>query len=110
MKLAEKIVYIGVSIAFAFGCYTKIWESIQPKEEIKNAIVREIKPYHYNSELSWSPVGNLVYIEGEKTPIRFKANRWDRTVKVGSSVDLIIRKTFPLFGDRLEGMSIDDYQ
>lgn len=106
----EKGLYIALT-AFAglaaFGGYARFWEYRQPTEEIKHAIVQEIKPYYYRSEVHSSISGNRIYIEGEKRPIDFPSDKWDKTVKAGDSVDLVVRRSFPLFGDELDGIQID---
>ena len=93
----------------AFNGYARIWEYRQPTEEIKNTIVREIRPYYVRSEMG-SFRGNKLYIEGEDRFIDFPSGKWDKTVKTGDSVDLVVRRSFPLFGDELDGIHIDDHK
>ena len=101
------VMFTGIT---GFGGYAKIWEHKQPKEEIKNAIIKEIHPYYHRNELHWPFRGNGIYVEGESKLIDFPSNKWDNTIKVGDSVDMIVRKNFPLFGEELDGLQINDYK
>jgi hypothetical protein len=102
---------IGTFVGLAsFLGYARIWEYRQPKQEIRNAIVTDIKPYYYRNELHWSTSGNRIFIESEKRPIDFPSDNWDKTVEKGDSVDLVVRRSFPLFGDELDGIHIDDHK
>jgi hypothetical protein len=109
----NKLLYAGIAIfagLTSFGGYARLWEYRQPKIEIKNAILSEVKPYHSHNELHWSYSGNRIYIVGENRIIDFPSGNWDNTVQAGDSVDLIVRKSFPLFGDELDGLYIDDHK
>ena len=92
------------------GGYAKIWEYRQPKHEIKNAIVRSVEPYYYRNDLGWSSSGYKIFIEGDTRLIDFPSEKLNKTFKVGDSVDLIVRRSFPLFGksDILDGIQINN--
>lgn len=110
------ITYSLITVASALICfcsYAKIWEMKQPKQEIKNAVVESIeKYYNKGGDLHWSSKGNRIKINGENRLIDFPQKKWDNTVKEGSSIDLIVRKSFPWFGalDELDGLYINDYK
>lgn len=93
--------------------YAKIWEIKQPKQEIKNAVVELVVPYHNRGgDLHWSSKGNRIKINNDKRFIDFPRKKWDNTVKKGSLVDLTARKSFPWFGllDELDGLYINDFK
>ena len=118
MKESKRIRYViyGLLMVSLMGMlvivvYARIWERMQPSQEINGAIVRSIKPYHHGGgDLHWTTRGNRIYIEGEDRPIDFPSKNWDDTVKEGDVVDLVVRKSFPLFKDELDGLSIDDHK
>jgi hypothetical protein len=111
--MKEKGTYIALA-AFtclsAFAGYARIWEYRQPTREIKNAIVTDIKDYYRKSEIHWSTSENRIHINVEEKVIDFPSGRWDNTVKIGDSVDLMVRESFPLFGKELDGRVIEDYK
>jgi len=110
MKKIKYVVYglIAVLVGITtLGVYARVWEWMQPQQEINNAVVRSIVPYYYGGgDLHWSSRGNRIYIQGENSPIDFPSKNWNNTVKEGDTVDLVVRRSFPLFGDELDGFSI----
>ena len=116
MKRIKENVATGLAlVAFTgmvgFGIYMKAWESRQPRQEIRGVIVRAIEPYSYHSEVGFGSSSNDVSFEGIEKPVDFPYRHWDRTVREGDSVDVIVRQSFPLFGkNELHGLKIDDYK
>ncbi|MBU4284393.1 MAG: hypothetical protein KJ968_04760 [Nanoarchaeota archaeon] len=100
-------VYIGLTVFFG---YAKIWEHNQPKQKISKAVVSSIESYEYTNDLHFSSRGKEIYIQGENKPIIFPRKFWDDTVREGDTIDLVVRKGFPLFGNKLDGLIIDDYK
>jgi hypothetical protein len=90
------------------GVYSKSWEAGQPKEYVQNAKVRSIEPYKITNDLHWSSRGYKVRIVGENKLIDFSSKSWDDTVRVGDTVNAVVRMSFPWFGlkDELDGLSI----
>lgn len=99
-----------VGTLYALGGYARIWEYRQPKQSITQAEILSIGPYSSHNELHWSSKGNRVRTRGEDRVIDFPLKNWDKTVRVGDSVDLVVRRSFPLFGNELDGISINDYK
>ena len=91
---------------FALGMYAKIWEGQQPKQQIPRAKVVSIKPYSLDNDLHWSSKGYRTHIEGEDRVIDFPSKHWDETVREGDTVAMTVRKSFPLFGNELDGLHI----
>jgi hypothetical protein len=96
---------ILASGALALGVYAQLWECQQPTRAITNVIVRDCPSYYTKGELHWSFHGKRLYLDGEKA-IDFSSSEWDDSIKIGDSVDVVVRKSFPLSGDTLDGMSI----
>jgi hypothetical protein len=96
--------FIGVLLAL--GMYAKIWEWQQPKQHIPRTKVVSINPYSSDNDLHWSSRGYRTQIEGENRVIDFPSKHWDKTVKEGDTVSMTVRKSFPLFGNELDGLNI----
>lgn len=109
-----KYAIAGILTAFAgltvLGVYAKTWEYRQPKQPIENARVLSIEPRSSTNDLHWTSKGYRLQIEGENRVIDFPVKNWDDTVKEGDSVDLVVRRSFPLFGNELDGIQIDDHK
>ena len=88
------------------GMFAKIWEWQQPKQQLLHAKVRSIKPYSADNDLHWTSKGYRIQIEGEGRIIDFPLKHWDKTVREGDSVTMTVRRSFPLFGNELDGLSI----
>jgi hypothetical protein len=106
---------IGICAAFLTLCgvggYARIWEKYQPRQEIRNAVVTGLEPYHSSNEFHWSSGGFRVRVEGETRPIDFPLGKWDKTVKEGDKVDMTVRRSFPWLGaEELDGLRIDDHK
>jgi hypothetical protein len=113
MKKLKKIRYIVCGLTavllgiITLGVYARIWEWTQPRQEIEKAVVSSIEPYyHSGGDLHWSSRGNRIYIQGENRPIDFPSKNWNNTVREGDTINLIVKKSFPLFGDELDGLNI----
>lgn len=107
--------YFGAMFALvggiaALGLYARIWEGMQPEETINSAKVLSIEPYNRSNDLHWSSRGNRLRIVGGDRVIDFPRSRWDSSVQVGDTIDLVVRRSFPLFGDELDGREINDYK
>lgn len=94
----------------ALGSYARIWEYREPNQPIQNAQIQSIEPYNFRNDLHWSSTGYRVRIDGEDRVIDFPSKNWDDTVRKGDSVDLVVRRSFPLFGNELDGIQIDDHK
>ena len=102
--------FIGVA---GLGAYARIWESRQPEREIKNVIVENITPYEHANDIHWDSKGFLVFIKGEKMPIDVPSKnihclKEDYPIKEKDMVNLIVRRSFPLFGDELDGLYLEN--
>ena len=110
MVQPQKYLTVGllcfIAVLFAIGMYAKIWESQQPKQHIPQAKVVSIKPYSSDNDLHWSSRGYRTQIEGEDKVIDFSAKHWDETVREGDTVAMTVRRSFPLFGNQLDGLNI----
>ena len=95
-----------IGALFVLGVSAKIWEWQQPKQHIPQARVVSIKPYSSDNDLHWSPRGYRTQIEGEDRVIDFPSKHWDETVEEGDTVAMTVRKSFPLFGNELDGLNI----
>jgi len=98
------------SLHTVFFGYVKIWEYNQPKQKISKAVVSSIESYEYTNDLHFSSRGKKIYIAGKDESIIFPLKHWDDTVGEGDTIDLVVRKSFPLFGNKLDGLIIDDYK
>lgn len=114
MNRAQKYVAIGmigvVGTLYVLGRYAIAWESEQQKQPISQAEVLSIEPYSSHNDLHWSSKGNRIRIKGEGRVIDFPSKNWDNTVREGDLVDIVARRRFPLFGNELDGISINDYK
>lgn len=117
MKGIQKYAGYGVitlvGLAVTVAAYARIWEHLQPKQSIPNAVVRGIIPYYARGgDLHLPSSGNKLYIQGEDMPIDFPSKRWDKTVSQGDTVDLVVRRSFPWLGlaNELEGIKINDHK
>lgn len=108
MHINKYLAITLVALPFAFGAYARIWECSQ-EQETRSAVVRSIRPYsRTGNDLHWSPRGFRAYVYGEDRPIDFPSRKWDETVKENSAVTITTRRSFPLFGDELDGITITD--
>lgn len=96
--------------AIALGAYARIWEYRQPEQLIENARVISIEPYSAHNDMHWTFRGYRIRVYGKDVAIDFPLKNWDDTVAVGDSIDLVVRKNFPLFGSELDGISLDDHK
>ena len=110
MEKTQKYLTLGllyfVVAVFLLGMYAKTWEWQQPKQKIPHARVLSVKPYSSDNDLHWTSKGYRIQLEGEARVIDFPSKYWDKTVKEGDTVVMIVRKSFPLFGNELDGLSI----
>ena len=97
--------YLVVAM-FLLGMYARIWEWRQPKQHIPQAKVLSIKPYSSDNDLHWKSRGYRTQLEGEDRLIDFPLNCWDEAVKEGDTVSMTVRKSFPLFGNELDGLNV----
>jgi hypothetical protein len=88
--------------------YPRLWEIRQKKQIISQASIQSITPYSMTNDLHWSSQGFRVHIVGENRPIDFPSKNWDNTVKIGDTVELVVRQSFRWFSlkDELDGLSI----
>jgi hypothetical protein len=93
-----------------FGAYGKFWEYKQPERTIKAAKILSIKPYVYRNEILPTSFGNIVKTDKEDAPIDFKIDKWNKNVKEGDEINLVVKKKFSpfgVFGDELDGLKIE---
>jgi hypothetical protein len=95
-----------IGAVLALGMYARIWEWQQPIHQVPQAKIVSIKPYSSDNDLHWSSRGYRIHIEGEEKVIDFPSKHWDKTVREGETVAMTVRKSFPLFGNELDGLSI----
>ena len=107
-RYAAFIVFSIAGILIVLGTYVRIWESRQPKQYIKKALVKSITPYFHSNDLHWSSRGFRVYIAGTGKPINFPSKIWEHTVHAGDFIDAVVSQNFPWFGliDELQGLSV----
>ena len=87
------------------GC-ARLWESSRPELELEGVSVASIAPYdHMGGDLQWQWRGVRVRFEGQDGVVDYPAGRWDESVKVGDTVDAVIRES--VFGDDYDGLEID---
>ena len=60
--------------------------------------------YHPGGDLGWSRSGRLVRVEGLQGAVDFPARRWDRSLRPGDTVDIVVRPSF--LGDGYDGRAI----
>lgn len=110
MGKAQKYLTLGLSLfvvaILLLGMYAKIWEWQQPKQQIPYAMVLSIKPYSADNDLHWTSKGYRINLAGEGRVIDFPSKHWDETVREGDTVVVTVRKSFPLFGNELDGLSV----
>jgi hypothetical protein len=110
MGEAQKYLTLGlcflVVAMLLLGMYAKMWEWQQPKQQVLHAKVLSIKPYSSDNDLHWTSKGFRIQLEGEERVVDFPLKYWDKTVREGDSVTMTVRKSFPLFGNELDGLSI----
>jgi hypothetical protein len=94
----------------SLGAYASIWEYRQPKQTIENAQVLDIMPYRFSNDLHLTSKKYTIKIDKSKSVIDFQEKSWDNTIKKGDSIDLVVRKSFPLFGDELDGLKIKSHR
>ena len=110
MGKAQKYLTLGLSFLVVamllLGMYAKIWEWQQPKQQVPHAKVLSVKPYSSGNDLHWTSKGYRIQLEGEGRVVDFPLDHWDTTVREGDSVTMTVRRSFPMFGDELDGLSI----
>ncbi len=111
-KIVQYAIFVLFCALIFLGAYARIWEARQPKRHITKKIVRSIEPYSQTNELHWSFRGFKVHIVGEDKPIDFSSKNWDKSVRVGDTVDVVVRQSYQWFGskDELDGLYIDDHE
>lgn len=97
------------TILIILGAFARIWEWQQPKQHLRCKII-SIKPYSSHGDLHWTSQGYRIQVEGEERVIDFPSKHWDDTVKEKNTVEMTVRKSFPLFGNELDGLHIDDHK
>lgn len=109
---ARKLVYGTLITAYtavlSIGGYALVWEQQQPKQQIKQAKIVSIKQNTYINDLHWSSRSLTVQVDKEQRPIKFHANKWDPSVKVGDTIDAVVRPSFTIAGlqEKLTGLEV----
>jgi hypothetical protein len=108
---AHRIIRIaaGVSLVLGLGIldYAVVWDRYQPDTEVRNAEVVSIDTYCCFWGYEGPSRGYRVETYGNSRQVEFSAGRWDMSVIVGDSVDMVVKNHF--FGG-IEGISIDDHK
>jgi hypothetical protein len=95
----------AVLAAFVLAGFTWLWEWRQPRSELAGVTVTSaVSYYERGGDIGWSRNGARVRFEGVDGTVDFLARHWDRTVRVGDSVDAVIRRSF--FGGEYDGLAI----
>ncbi|HLC50240.1 MAG TPA: hypothetical protein VJI97_02325 [Candidatus Nanoarchaeia archaeon] len=100
----------GLTSLTAAEAYSRVWEHNQPQQEIKGAIVTNITPYNHTSEITPPSSGYKIKINKDTSQITFEAKDWDKTVKVGDSIDLVVKRLHWLHNGGFDGIKIDDHK
>jgi hypothetical protein len=90
----------SVLLTCAVWAAASLWEWRQPKLELEAVRVASIAPYDRLSR------GVRVRFEGQEGVVDYPASRWDESVKVGDTIDAVIRSSF--FGDEYDGLAITE--
>ena len=93
---------VGASIPAA-------WECRQPEKKYRTK-VEDIEMNKYCSDLQgFCTVSYGVEFEGVPGTVWFGSGTWDKTVKEGDTVDVVVRKNaLPSLQGKYTGISIDD--
>jgi hypothetical protein len=85
----------------------RLWESRKPELELEAVRVASIVAYdRMGGDLQWQWRGVRVRFEGTDGVVDYPAGRWDESVKVGDTVDAVIRES--IFGDEYDGLEIEE--
>lgn len=85
--------------------YMRLWEWRQSNVQLKGTKVTSIAPYYrQGGDLGFRSRGVVVRLEGHDAAIDYRAKHWDESVKVGDTVEAVIRKDY--FKDRCDGLQI----
>lgn len=109
---SNRIIKIGVLLLLFFLIvtlsYSRIWEAMQPYVNFTQQKVVSIEMYSATNDLHWSSKGYRVYLKGVSQPIDFPIKNYNKGIKVGSVVDITIRKSFSWYGllDEYDGIAI----
>jgi len=94
-------------LAGAVAGFARLWEWRQPKLELEGVKVTSIASYAcLGGDLHGWLRGVRVGFEGQDGVTDYPAGRWDESVKVGDTVDAVIRSSF--FGDEYDGLEITE--
>jgi len=110
-NLKERIT--GRTIVSALGLigalfFPSIWEMSQPSRQIYGRILSVEYRGSLKGDLHFGTRGNYkILVEGEDYPIVFPSKRWEKNLKRGDYANLTIKRSFPLFGQRLEGLRVN---
>ncbi|MFH1332186.1 MAG: hypothetical protein ABIH63_02775 [archaeon] len=112
MGKMKRVFYAGLITAYTAllgtGVYGLVWERMQPEQHIRQAKVLSIKQNSYISDLYWSTRSVTVHIDKEKKPVRFTSTDWNKNLKEGDIVDLVIKPSFapPGLEGKFKGVSV----
>jgi len=96
-----------VLMACGLGGFARAWEWRQPELRLEAVKVDSITPYHHlGGDLHWRSSGVRVRFEGQDGVVDYPAGRWDESVRVGDTIDAVIRSSF--FGDEYDGLRITE--
>lgn len=94
------------------GLYVLAWEHWQPRQEIPQARIVFAEGYEVKTDMPRTYRGHKIYIEGINTPIDVPVSEGPKKIKRGASVDIIVKKCFPLpfLPEQLEGSILNIYE
>ncbi len=103
--VAAILAAVALIAALLLGVFARLWEWRQPELELAGVSVTSAVSYSWpGGDLGWSRRGARVRLETVHGTVDYSVRRWDRTVRAGDTVDVVIRRS--LFGDEYDGLAV----
>jgi hypothetical protein len=103
--LAGMLASAALAAAVLLGLFAHVWEWRQPRLELTGMTIAAASPYyHPGGDLGWSRSGARVRLETVEGTVDFLARRWDGDLRVGDTVNVVIRRSF--FGHEYDGLAV----
>jgi len=101
-------VCVGMAV---LGTYARVWEYKQPNQLIEKARIESVERFTVDNDLHFN-VHDVyrIKINHDNRAVYFHADKWDETVKEGDLVDIVAKRSFPLFEEELDGLHITDHK